>query len=171
MRSTRQKQMSTGIFAQPRQQLRQQLHQQFRPTTTPTPATTASSTVPSNNHVNSCDNSFINSSDNLNNSCDNSSNSSSNMQAFVFAVLLIGLGLSSVRPMGKGRKGKPSLSARASQPLEEWRELPYDELLIACSEAGLQTSGTAEVLATRVHEYYRDVAENNLMRGTAVVSK
>ena len=72
--------------------------------------------------------------------------------------------------MGKGRKGKPSVSARASQPLEEWRELPYDELVIACSEAGLPTSGTVEVLATRVHEYYSDVAENNLMRGTAVVS-
>ena len=92
------------------------------------------------------------------------------MQAFVFSLLLVGLGPSAVHLMGKGRKGKPSLGSRASQPLEEWRELPYDELVVACSEAGLPTSGTADVLANRVHSYYHDVAENELMRGSAVVS-
>ena len=85
------------------------------------------------------------------------------MQAFFFALLLIGVRPGTVRPMGKGRKGKPSLSSRASQPLEEWRELPFDELVIACSEAGLPTFGTADVLVSRVHGYYRDVAENDLI--------
>ena len=64
-----------------------------------------------------------------------------------------------IAAVGKEKKKKKP-DDQAAQSLEAWLSLPFADLVSACAGAGLPTTGTLEVLADRLHCYYRDVASH-----------
>ena len=95
------------------------------------------------------------------------------MRALGFVYLLVCACLQETSGVGKERKKKksPDPADLASHSVDVWKGLPYQDLVDACSAAGLSSSGTAEALAGRLHGYYQDVAAHNAITATAAVSR